>query len=174
MTYLKYLVSETFLWASCKTVNNSFSFKHICYYLCYWWLGNESRYCIAFTGVLITAKQKVGGAILVSGASGAYKIKQRCHRRRRNNVGSHYLGTGIGGSRGGGGFGARDGAPTWGSKLFQFHAVFAKIGKIVCWRPLWGWRPHLGEILDPPLTGTMGGHRPTRHWVPSLIQLFAH
>ena len=26
-----------------------------------------------------------------------------------------------------------------------------KFGKIVCWRPLEGWRTHLGKILDPPL-----------------------
>ena len=26
-----------------------------------------------------------------------------------------------------------------------------KFSKIVCWRPLEGWRPHLREILDPPL-----------------------
>ena len=37
-----------------------------------------------------------------------------------------------------------------GSKFFQLHAVFGKI-----WQnsmsPPQGWRPHLGEILDPPL-----------------------
>ena len=38
------------------------------------------------------------------------------------------------------------------SKFFQFHAVFRKF-----WQnrmlapPLGSWRPHLGEILDPPL-----------------------
>ena len=38
------------------------------------------------------------------------------------------------------------------SKSFQFHAVFGKI-----WQnhmlapPMEGWRPHLGETLDPPL-----------------------
>ena len=43
-------------------------------------------------------------------------------------------------------------APPWGSKFFQFHAVFGKI-----WQnrmlapPLGSWRPLLGEILDPPL-----------------------
>ena len=41
--------------------------------------------------------------------------------------------------------------PSW-SKFFQFHAVFGKIGKIVCWRPPRSWRPLPGEILDPPLT----------------------
>ena len=29
--------------------------------------------------------------------------------------------------------------PPWGSKFFQFHAVFGKIGKIVCWRPPPPW-----------------------------------
>ena len=29
-----------------------------------------------------------------------------------------------------------------------------KFGKIVCWRHPMGWRPHLGEILDPPLDHT--------------------
>ena len=35
--------------------------------------------------------------------------------------------------------------PPRGPKFSQFHAVFAKFGKIICWRPL------LREILDPPL-----------------------
>ena len=45
-----------------------------------------------------------------------------------------------------------DARPPWGSKFFQFHAVFGKI-----WQnrmlapPLGSWRPLLGEILDPPL-----------------------
>ena len=51
----------------------------------------------------------------------------------------------IGSFKGGG---ARD-PPPWASKFFiQF---LGKIGKIVCWRPLEGWRSHFGEILDPPL-----------------------
>ena len=33
--------------------------------------------------------------------------------------------------------------PPWGSKFFQFHAVFGKIGKIVCWHPP-------GELAPPP------------------------
>ena len=51
-----------------------------------------------------------------------------------------------GGSKGG----ARD-VPSWGSKFFQFHAVFGKF-----WQnrmlapPLGSWCPLLGEILDPP------------------------
>ena len=44
--------------------------------------------------------------------------------------------------------GARD-AP--GSKLFQFHAFLGKFGKIICWCLPEGWRPHMREILDPPL-----------------------
>ena len=45
-----------------------------------------------------------------------------------------------------------DARPPWGSKFFQFHAVFGKF-----WQnhmlapPLVSWRPLLGEILDPPL-----------------------
>ena len=44
--------------------------------------------------------------------------------------------------------------PPWGFKFFQFHAIF------FFWKfwpnrmlapPREGWRPHLGEILDPPL-----------------------
>ena len=31
------------------------------------------------------------------------------------------------------------------------NSFLGKIGKIVCWRPLEGWRPHLEEILHPPL-----------------------
>ena len=56
----------------------------------------------------------------------------------------------IGGSKGG-----RDGRtpppppPPGRPKFFQFHAVFGRI-----WQnhaPLEDSRPHLGEILDPPL-----------------------
>ena len=36
-------------------------------------------------------------------------------------------------------------------KFFQFHAVLTKFGNIMCWWPLGGWSPNLGEILDPPL-----------------------
>ena len=46
---------------------------------------------------------------------------------------------GIGNSNGEGA--ARDAPPS----------NFWKIGKIICWLPLEGWHPHLGEILDPPL-----------------------
>ena len=47
-----------------------------------------------------------------------------------------------------------DAHPPWGSKFFQFHAVFGKF-----WQnrmlapPLGSWCPLLGEILDPPLNG---------------------
>ena len=45
------------------------------------------------------------------------------------------------------------GAPPYGPKFSQFHAVFQKkIGKIVCWHLLEGWRHLLQGILDPPLS----------------------
>ena len=34
---------------------------------------------------------------------------------------------------------------------FNFMQFLGKFRKIVCWRPWEGWRPHLGEILDPSL-----------------------
>ena len=38
------------------------------------------------------------------------------------------------------------------SKFFQYHAVFGKFWQNRMLAPLLeGWRPHLGEILDPPL-----------------------
>ena len=43
-------------------------------------------------------------------------------------------------------------APSRGFNFMQFQGNF---GKIVCWRPLEGWRSHLGEILDPPLDSTL-------------------
>ena len=61
-------------------------------------------------------------------------------------MGHHYKGGG--GSKGG------EGRPR--SKFFQFHAVLGKFGEIVCWQPSphpEGWRPYLGEMLDPPLKG---------------------
>ena len=43
-------------------------------------------------------------------------------------------------------------APPWGSKSFQFHAVFWEIlAKLYVGALLGSWRPHLGKILDPPL-----------------------
>ena len=33
---------------------------------------------------------------------------------------------------------------------FYFMQFLRKFSKIVCWRPLEGWHPHLGIILDPP------------------------
>ena len=44
----------------------------------------------------------------------------------------------------------REGRPP-GPNSFNFMQFLGKFGKIICWRPLEGWRPHLGEILDPPL-----------------------
>ena len=38
-----------------------------------------------------------------------------------------------------------------GVKYFQFHAIFGKIWQNRMLAPPEGWRPHLGEILDPPL-----------------------
>ena len=35
---------------------------------------------------------------------------------------------------------------------FNFMQFLGKFGKIVCWRLPGGLAPHLGEILDPPLT----------------------
>ena len=52
-----------------------------------------------------------------------------------------------GGSKGS----SRDARSPGGSKFFQFHAVLGNFGKIVCWRPLESWPPHLGEILYPLL-----------------------
>ena len=46
--------------------------------------------------------------------------------------------------------GSRD-APPWGSKFFQFHAIFEKIWQNRMLVPPRSWRPLLGEILDPPL-----------------------
>ena len=38
-----------------------------------------------------------------------------------------------------------------GPNSFNFMQFWGKFGEIICWRPVEGWRPHLGEILDPPL-----------------------
>ena len=50
-----------------------------------------------------------------------------------------------------------DARPPWGSKFFQFHAVFGKIwqNRMLAPPPLESWRPLLGEILDPPLLVTL-------------------
>ena len=38
-----------------------------------------------------------------------------------------------------------------GTQILSISCSFlGKFGQIVYWRPLEGWRPHLGEILDPP------------------------
>ena len=46
--------------------------------------------------------------------------------------------------------------------FFQFHAVFGKIWQnhMLAPPPPEGWRPHLGEILDPPLL--VIGHKKAR------------
>ena len=56
----------------------------------------------------------------------------------------------IGGSRGGG---AGTRAPPSGSNFLHFHAVFGKnwSNSMLAPPPLWGWRPPVWEILDPPL-----------------------
>ena len=42
--------------------------------------------------------------------------------------------------------------PHRGPNSFNFMQFLGKVGKIICWSsPLEGWRPHLGDILDPPL-----------------------
>ena len=46
--------------------------------------------------------------------------------------------------------GAR-GTPPGGPNSLNFMHFLGNFGKIVCWRPPESWRPHLGEILDPPL-----------------------
>ena len=47
-----------------------------------------------------------------------------------------------------------DARPPGGPNSFNFMQFLGKFGKIVCWRPPppGSWRPHLVEILDPPLT----------------------
>ena len=38
-----------------------------------------------------------------------------------------------------------------GPNSFNFMHFWEKIGKIICWCLPEGWRPHIREILDPPL-----------------------
>ena len=48
-----------------------------------------------------------------------------------------------------------------GPNSFNFMQFLGKFGKIVCWRPLEIWSPHLREILDPPLAKhVLGDTRP--------------
>ena len=42
-----------------------------------------------------------------------------------------------------------------GPNSFIFLQFLGTFGKIVCWCPPESWRPHLGEILDPPLDGSL-------------------
>ena len=53
---------------------------------------------------------------------------------------------------------------------FNFMQFLGKFGKIVCWRPLEGWRPHLEEILDPPLLTYLSTQR-TYIGVNTLISI---
>ena len=41
--------------------------------------------------------------------------------------------------------------PCQGPKFFQFHAVFGNFWQNRMLATPGSWRPHLGEILDPPL-----------------------
>ena len=45
--------------------------------------------------------------------------------------------------------------PPRGPNSFNFMLFMEKFGKYVCWRPLEGWHPHRGEILDLPLTSSI-------------------
>ena len=36
-------------------------------------------------------------------------------------------------------------------QILSIACSFGKFSQIICWYPPEGWRPHLGEILDPPL-----------------------
>ena len=57
--------------------------------------------------------------------------------------------------------GTRDAPPLpGGPNSFNFMQFLEEFGKIVYWRPLESWRPHLREILDPPLQ-TVFHHHPT-------------
>ena len=49
----------------------------------------------------------------------------------------------------GGSNAGREGCPR-GPNSFNCMQFLGKFGKIICWRPLEGWRPRLGEILDLP------------------------
>ena len=42
-------------------------------------------------------------------------------------------------------------APPTAQNFLNFMQFFAQFGKIICWRPLEGWRSLLRGILDPPL-----------------------
>ena len=52
----------------------------------------------------------------------------------------------IDGSKGG----VRDVHPP-GLNSFNFVQFVGEFGKIICWRPLNGWRPQLGKTLDLPV-----------------------
>ena len=53
--------------------------------------------------------------------------------------------------------GTRDARSPRGPNSFNFTQFLGKFGKIVCWRPPppESWRPHLREILGPPLHWTL-------------------
>ena len=51
----------------------------------------------------------------------------------------------------GGSKGARGARAAPGPNFFIFIQLSGKIGQIVCWNPLRGWRHLLRELLNPPL-----------------------
>ena len=60
------------------------------------------------------------------------------------------------------------------SKFFQLHAVFSEnLAKLYVGGPPWkGWRPHLGEILDPPLVMYAIGINMILHTVFTMLMNF--
>ena len=60
------------------------------------------------------------------------------------------------------------------SKFFQLHAVFRKIWQncMLVPPPPKGWRPHLGEILDPPLVMYAIGINMILHTVFTMLMNF--
>ena len=46
-----------------------------------------------------------------------------------------------------------------GPNSFNFMQFWAILAKIICWRPLEGWHPHLRKILDLPLLSDVNKRR---------------
>ena len=53
---------------------------------------------------------------------------------------------------------------------FNFMQFLGRFGKIVCWRPREGWRPHVGEILDPPLHSQQISKKIAHSLLESIVQ----